>query len=85
MKNKLALIGIPLLATTVCWSLLEPHRYRMHHYHLHSPDLPRRFENYTILFIADVHFGRTLKENRLKKIIHACNRYNADTILLGGD
>lgn len=74
-----------LLGAVFAYSWIEPYWQKIRHYTIHNKKLPKDFNGFKIIFLADIHYGRTLKEKKLNKLIDKINDYNPDIILLGGD
>lgn len=74
-----------LLGLTLVYSGIEPYWQKIRHYTVHNHKLPKDFNGFKIVFLADIHYGRTLKGNKLEKLIKKINDYEPDLILLGGD
>lgn len=82
MKIVIVIIVILLILT---YGLIEPYTYRLKEYIIEDEKIPKDFHDFKIIFLADIHFGRTIKEHRLRKIIKRANSLKPDLALLGGD
>lgn len=78
-------ILVSLLGGIFAYSWIEPYWQKIRHYTVHNKKLPKDFNGFKIIFLADIHYGRTLKKKKLSKLIDKINEYNPDIILLGGD
>ncbi|OON96349.1 MAG: hypothetical protein ATN36_05735 [Epulopiscium sp. Nele67-Bin005] len=82
MKNKrYKILGGALLA----YALFEPYWQQETKYHIAHAQIPQSFDGFKIAFLADIHFGHTLKNKGLSKIVKRVNDWKPDLILLGGD
>lgn len=84
IKIVLISIGIFLLLIVI-YALIEPHFQTVRTFNIKNSKIPSDFNNFKIVFLADIHYGRTLKETRLKRLVHKTNSFKPDLILLGGD
>lgn len=50
-----------------------------------SPLLPNAFSGLKIAFVADIHYGSFLKEDRLRELVLKVNELRPDVLILGGD
>ncbi|MGL4346438.1 MAG: metallophosphoesterase [Cellulosilyticaceae bacterium] len=73
------------VGSLVLYSLLEPYRQRVKKYAVKSNNLPKSFEGFKIIFLADIHYGRTIRKKRMRNLINRINGLEPDLILLGGD
>lgn len=48
-------------------------------------NIPSNFDGLKIVHISDIHYGRTTKENELKKLVEKVNILNPDIIVITGD
>lgn len=72
-------------ALTLGYSLLEPYLQRTRRYSIIDEQVPINFNNYKIAFLSDIHYGRTIHDKNLMKIVNKVNKWNPDIIVLGGD
>lgn len=54
-------------------------------YKITNSNIPNSFYGFKIVHISDIHFGRTIKEKELKKIVNQINLLKPDIIVLTGD
>jgi uncharacterized protein len=47
--------------------------------------IPKNFNNFKIIFISDIHYGKFFRAKRLIKIVKKINNLEADIIIIGGD
>ncbi|ONI46162.1 hypothetical protein AN642_00800 [Epulopiscium sp. SCG-B10WGA-EpuloA2] len=80
MKRKYLISGLLLT-----YAFIEPYIQQIKKYTISDKQLPKNFHNYKIAFLADIHYGRTINDNNLDKIINKVNKWEPDIIILGGD
>jgi len=54
-------------------------------YKVTDSSLPKSFYGFKIAHISDLHYGRTINENELKKIVERINILKPDVVVLTGD
>ncbi len=64
--------------------LVAPYRWKLRRFPMLFPDLHPALEGYRILFISDLHTGRT-RQSYLRRALVDCLRERPHLILLGGD
>jgi len=69
----------------VFWMLLEAQVYRVRRIKIKNNKIPKSFRNFKILFIADIHYGKYFRNNRLINIVNKINKLEPDIIIMGGD
>lgn len=78
--------GIGTIASgVIAYGLVEPYMQRVKRYKVYHKDVPESFAGLRIIFLADIHYGRTIKKERMRQLIERVNRMEPDLILLGGD
>lgn len=60
-------------------------RIQLCEYRMDSPDVPEAFEGFRIVFITDIHHGKTFSIRNLRGLVELVNGRRPDLILLGGD
>lgn len=50
-----------------------------------NADVPPAFEGFRVVFLTDIHHGRTFPLRNLRGLVRLVNNLNPDLILLGGD
>lgn len=50
-----------------------------------SPALPAAFDQLTVTFVSDIHYGLMLGRDRVEKLVDRVNALGSDIVLLGGD
>lgn len=76
---------VGITSAILVYSSIEPYWQKIRRYTIHNHKIPEDFDEFKIIFIADIHYGRTLKKEKLAKFIKKINSYKPDLILLGGD
>jgi len=69
----------------LAYGLIEPYLIESKETYFVSDKIPETFENFKILFVSDIHHGRTYSKKRVKSLINKINLHKPDLILLGGD
>ena len=54
-------------------------------YKITNSNIPDNFYGFKIVHFSDVHYGRTINDNELKKIVNKINYLNPDLIVFTGD
>jgi uncharacterized protein len=67
------------------YSYLETYWLKVNTVVVESVDIPPAFDGKKIVFVSDVHHGKYLSINRVKRLVKLINKQNPDIILLGGD
>jgi len=60
-------------------------RIAIRKYNFFCNDVPSSFDGVKIVFLSDIHHGRTFQLEKLKALIELTNNLHPDIILLGGD
>ncbi|MGL6174054.1 MAG: hypothetical protein ACRC1P_05545, partial [Cellulosilyticaceae bacterium] len=61
MKKWLWGIG-SVLGMVFIYSWIEPYWQKIRYYTVKNKKLPKDFDGFKIVFLADIHYGRTLKQ-----------------------
>lgn len=69
----------------ILWILIEAQVYRVRRVKVKNNKIPRGFNNFKIVFISDIHYGRLFRAKRLIKIVNRINELQPDIIIIGGD
>jgi len=64
---------------------IEIKNYQVKEYKIESHKISNNFDGFTIAHISDIHYGRELNKNDLKKIINMVNKTEPDIVVLTGD
>jgi len=65
--------------------LICPHLYKINEYKISSNIYSESFHGFKIVQIADIHYGTTINQKELNKIINKINNLNPDMVLFTGD
>lgn len=82
---KLILIIIYVFLFFILWILIEAQIYRIRSVEIKNKKIPKKFNNFKIVFISDIHYGKYFRIRRLEQIIKTINKLEADIIIIGGD
>lgn len=69
----------------ILWLLTEAQVYRVRRIEIKNKKIPKSFNNFKIVFIADIHYGRFFRTKRLIKVVNGINKLEPDIIIIGGD
>ena len=69
----------------ILWMLIEAQVYRVRRIRIKNSKIPKSFNNFKIVFISDIHYGRFFRSNRLINIVNRINKLEPDIIIIGGD
>ena len=64
---------------------IEPYNLIVKEYKIENKDLPKSFDGIKIIHFSDVHYGSTVDEKYLKKIVDLINKQNPDIVFFTGD
>ena len=78
-------ILIYLFVFFILWILIEAQVYRVLKIKIENNKIPVNFNNFKIIFISDIHYGKFFRAKRLIKIVNRINKIDADIIIIGGD
>jgi len=81
IKRWLYLVIILLLF----YCFVEPFWIDVNRLNFQSADLPKSFNNKTIVFVSDIHCGPYFSVNRVKQLVKIINYLKPDWVMLGGD
>jgi uncharacterized protein len=85
MVLKTAVIAAGAFAALLSYMVIEPLWLRVRHVKVKSDEVPQSFVGYRIVFISDLHFGRYLHEDRLRRVVRIVNEQQPDLVVMGGD
>jgi uncharacterized protein len=74
-------LGLLLLAYT----FIEPYWVQTKEIVYAAEDVPKEFQGFKIVFVSDIHHGKTYSSNRIRSLVERINKAKPDIILLGGD
>jgi len=64
---------------------IEPYNLTIKEYKIESSDIPKSFDGVKIVHFTDVHYGRTVDNKYLEKIVDLINKQKPDIVLYTGD
>ena len=64
---------------------IERHIFQVNTYRIPVPNLPPKFDGYTIAQLTDLHYGLFMPQTVVEKIIHKTNTLQKDLIICTGD
>ena len=67
------------------WMLIEAQVYRVRRIKIKDNKIPKSFNNFKIVFLSDIHYGRFFIAKRLVKVVNKINKLEPDIIIIGGD
>lgn len=79
------IIILILFILIIIYAFIEPYWIEIKETEIIDIDISPEFNNFKIVFIADIHFGDDFSSDRLEEIVNTINSLNPDLILLGGD
>ena len=79
------LVAFLATAAVVAWSLVEPHTLHVVESEVSSPDLPPAFDGVRVVYLTDIHAGRSTSRARVAEVVDRVIALKPDLILLGGD
>lgn len=63
----------------------EPNRLIVYEYKVENKKLSPNFHGTKIVHLSDIHYGRTIKDKQLKRIVKEINKINPDIVIFTGD
>lgn len=69
----------------ILWILIEAQVFRVRKTRIINGKVPKPFNNFKIVFISDIHYGRFFRAKRLIKVVNRINKLKPDIIIIGGD
>ena len=83
---KLLLLIIIICGLSYCYvTYIELTNYKTHDYKIENKKITDNFDGFTIAHLSDLHYGRILKKQELKKIVKMVNTVNPDIVVITGD
>ncbi len=64
---------------------IEPNLLRVRYEVIASEKIPDDLNNFTILFFSDLHYGKFVGNNRVKKVVNEINDIGANAVIFLGD
>ncbi|MBI5361013.1 MAG: metallophosphoesterase [Planctomycetes bacterium] len=68
-----------------CYCILEPELWTVREFEFKDEDIPDAFDGTKIVFIADIHLGSNITEEKIAYMVETVNQLAPDIIILGGD
>lgn len=85
-KYKILLTIVLTLTLTVLWSrYISTAGLEVKEYKIINSDLPSSFDGLKIVHFTDVHYGRTIKNKELTRLVNEINELKPDLIFFTGD
>jgi len=69
----------------IFWIIIEGQVYRVRRIKINNRKISKKFKNFKIVFISDIHYGIFFRAKRLLNIVNRINKLEADIIIIGGD
>ena len=88
MKKKyeiLLIIGFILIIIFLYAMFIGTSGLVVKEYKITNKNIPTSFHGIKIVHMSDIHYGRTINENRLKHIIIEINKFKPDIVVFTGD
>ncbi|MGH4051165.1 MAG: metallophosphoesterase [Clostridium sp.] len=76
---------IYLFVFFILWMLIEAQVFKIRRIKIKNKKIPKKFSNFKIIFISDIHYGKYFRNNRLINIVKKINKLEPDIIIMGGD
>jgi len=76
---------IETVIAVAVYSFFEPYWLKIKQLELDSEKIPTSFDGKTVVFVSDIHCGKTFSLNRVRGLVKKINRLRPDIIILGGD
>ncbi|WP_026881186.1 metallophosphoesterase [Clostridium akagii] len=67
------------------WILIEGQVYKVRKTKIKNNKIKDNFDNFKIVFISDIHYGRFFRASRLISIVKMINKLDPSIIIIGGD
>lgn len=84
-SNLLIYILLILCLLVIYSKYIEPFNLIIKEYKIESSDIPKSFDGIKIVHFSDIHYGRTVNNDYLKKIVKLINNQNPDIVIFTGD
>ncbi|MCJ7689944.1 MAG: metallophosphoesterase [Clostridiaceae bacterium] len=78
-------ILIYLFILFILWILIEAQVFRVRTTRIKNCKIPKSFNDFKIVFISDIHYGRFFMAKRLMKIVNRINKLEPHIVIIGGD
>jgi predicted MPP superfamily phosphohydrolase len=85
-RYKVLLVAILFITTFIVYArLIEPNLLEVKEYDVTNNNLPSNFKGVKVIHISDIHYGRTIKDKQLTKIVKEINLIKPDIVIFTGD
>ena len=64
---------------------VEPYKLTIKEYKIENKELPKSFDGLKIIHFSDIHYGRKVDSQYLKKIVNTINKQKPDIVFFTGD
>ena len=82
----LAALGVVSVGATSAYAcFVEPYAYELTETIIHIQALPSNFENFRIAQVSDVHHGRLVSLEEVRRVVQLTKEAQADLVVLTGD
>ena len=86
LRKILWVIVLLFILTIVYAFTIEPYRLQTHEYVVTTTkDITENYNGLKIVHFTDLHYGSTIKEEELKKVVNRINEQNPDIVVFTGD
>ena len=86
MFKKILIVIAFLIMIIFCYSRYWIHKFiTIKEYPIVVESLPSYFNGLKIVHFSDIHFGKTINENEIKKMVKEINLTNPDIVIFSGD
>lgn len=82
---KIGIAAAIIICLFIVYILIEPYWLKIKKIIFLDEDIPKSFDGFKIVFVADFHYGPTIGLPFIRKVVKAINDQEADIVLLGGD
>ena len=80
-----ALIPLMIAVAIFIYGLKKAQQVHIKKLQLSHPNFPADWDNKRLIFISDLHLGKTLNQDFLEKIVVAINEHQPEIVMIGGD
>ncbi len=84
IKAMLALLILIIFIIVEAFTF-EPTRLKVTYHSITSSEIPESFEDFSVCFFSDLHYGTTYNETNITEVTDKINLLQPDIILFGGD
>jgi uncharacterized protein len=82
-KIKYCIMFLVIICFT--YPFIEPYWVQTKEISYIDRDIPISFEGFKVIFVSDIHHGKSYSIKRVRKLVEKVNKLKPDIILLGGD